>query len=201
MTRPAVSCTTLSACVLWWTRPAPSSTASLLLIQTRSARLPPVRRHHTFVRKPPRHPWRMMTFDEARLHPLRSDSEIEARVTELIGRANQRQLWLLFLDEQAVQLPVLMPVETMPLRPDDTIQGLAALVSESMSDLRASSVIVVFERYADAAITESDRLWARAICGAFSDRSIALRALLISHRSGVRWFAADDYLAGIPSPR
>lgn len=137
----------------------------------------------------------MMTFDEARDHPLSSDSEIEARVSDLIGRANQRQVWLLFLDADDVQLPLLLPVDGMPLFPDDSTAGFASLVAASMSQIEASSVIVVLERYADAAITESDRLWARAISEAFSDRSLRLRALLISHRRGVRWFAADDYLS------
>jgi hypothetical protein len=137
----------------------------------------------------------MMTFDEARAHPLTSDSEIETRVSGLIGRANQRQIWLLFLDSDDVQLPLLIPIDGMPVRPDDSIAGFAATVASSMSEIEASSVIVVLERYADATITESDRLWARAISAAFSDRSLRLRALLISHRRGVRWFAADDYLS------
>jgi hypothetical protein len=137
----------------------------------------------------------MMTFDEARAQPLTTDSEIEARVADLIGRANQRQVWLLFLDADDVQMQLLLPIDGMPLRPDDSIAGFATLVASAMCEIEASSVIVVIERYADAAITESDRLWARAISAAFSERSLRLRALLISHRRGVRWFAADDFLS------
>ena len=43
-------------------------------------------------------------YEETELMPLVTDAEIERRVADLIGRANSRQLWLLFLDEFAIQI-------------------------------------------------------------------------------------------------
>src|ERR1700753_2073346 len=45
--------------------------------------------------------------DETAELPLGTDSDIQARVERLVGRAIQRQLWLLFLDHLAVELPLL----------------------------------------------------------------------------------------------
>ena len=56
-------------------------------------------------------------YDDTRDIPLTTDSDIEERVGELLGTANQRQMWLIPLDEQDRQLPLLIPIEGMPVRP------------------------------------------------------------------------------------
>jgi hypothetical protein len=134
------------------------------------------------------------TYGEALLQPLTTDALVQHRVSALVGRACRRQLWFLFLDEHQVQLPIIIPIGDIPLAPDVTVTQLSQLIAHTMESANASSVIVVLERYADEAVTESDRLWARAISSEFGSAGITVRCLLISHRRGVRWFAADDYL-------
>jgi hypothetical protein len=56
-------------------------------------------------------------YEETQLLPLTTDDQIERRVADLVGRAHTRQLWLLFLDEVDVQLPLLIPLEGLPLEP------------------------------------------------------------------------------------
>jgi hypothetical protein len=132
-------------------------------------------------------------YEETRLQPLTTDALVQERVADLIGRAIQHQLWFLFLDDDQVQLPLIIPMGELPARPDDFLGTVAARLHEAMEAEAASAVIVVIERYADAALTSADRDWARAIHNNFEQAGVAVRAILLSHRRGVRWVAQDDY--------
>ena len=132
-------------------------------------------------------------YDATLTHPLTTDALLEDRVSALIGRACRRQLWFLFLDADEVQRPLLLPFCDPPIHPDNSLPILARVVAEAIESENAHSVIVVIERYADAAFTESDREWARAISDEFHAQSLVVRCFLVSHRRGVRWFAPDDY--------
>ena len=133
--------------------------------------------------------------DQAQEHPLVSDDDVLERVDSLIGRACRRQFWLLFIDEDHVQLPVLLPLEDYPAAPyGGNAELLAARISELIEATGAAQVIVVWERRSGPATTEADRVWARELAAACADADVSIRAQLISHREGVRWFAADDYL-------
>lgn len=132
------------------------------------------------------------TYDEAKLQPLTTDALIEQRVAELLGRAVKRQLWLMFLDEQDVQLPLLVPLDGMPQLPP-TDGSLDALLGQLGDVADAKSFIFVLERYADAELTPADIAWAAALHSACDAADIRLRGILVSHKRGVRWVAQDDY--------
>lgn len=132
--------------------------------------------------------------EEAARMPLVSDKQIEDRVTDLIGRAITRKWWIFFLDQNGVQLPMIVPVEGAPLVPDEaatqrSIEGLHAIMEET----GAAEVILVWERPTGSTVTLPDRVWASSMAQAARDRGIRVRAQLISHRTGVRWLAPDDY--------
>ena len=134
-------------------------------------------------------------FDDSLL-PLDSEARIEERVSALIGRAARRQIWFLFVDEYDAQLPLLLPIEDHPSRPDDDdVDRFAILLDQLAETSDARGTIVVIERFADAALTRSDLAWAAAMQEASARSSVTLRGILLSHSSGVRWIAPDDYLA------
>jgi hypothetical protein len=128
------------------------------------------------------------------LIPLRTDTMIEQRVCDLIGRANQRQLWLLFLDEDEVQLPLLIPIDGLPLRPtgEDT-DSVVANVGHVMEVIGAAGLIVVWERYGPAHLSSNDTEWVRSFAKACGAIRLPLRAMLLSYRRGVRWIGVEDY--------
>jgi hypothetical protein len=133
------------------------------------------------------------TYAESLLQPLTTDALVEQRVAALVGRACRRQLWFLFLDENEVQLPLIIPVADPPAHPDGSARNLAAGIRMAMESVGAASVVVVIERFADQAVTAVDTAWARTIDDTFAEAGAPVRAFLISHRRGVRWLAADDY--------
>lgn len=134
----------------------------------------------------------MISHDEAQLEPLTSDALIEKRVGDLIGRANRRQLWVLFLDSEDVQCPVIIPIDGLPSNPPGG-GGPGPAIRRAVDELEATSVILVWERYADAELGSADRAWIRALHESCAESEVRVRAVLLSHRSGVRWVAPDDW--------
>jgi hypothetical protein len=135
-------------------------------------------------------------YDDTQLLPLTTDADIERRVADLVGRANNRQLWLMFLDEFDVQLPLLIPIESLPAEPtDDQTELVISQVRELMADIGASSVIAVLERYGAAALTAQDAAWSRSLWACCAQNGVTLRAQLLSHRTGVRWIAESEFSA------
>ena len=135
-------------------------------------------------------------YDETIAVPLETDALIQQRVADLIGRANRRQLWLLFLDEARVQLPIIMPIDGLPTAPpgtSDEAATLAQMIETAVDAAEAASVVMVIERFGLPDLTPSDVAWARSLHEACDAAAVQLRALLLSHRAGVRWIAQDDY--------
>ena len=136
---------------------------------------------------------RTPSYQDARTQPLTSQVLIEERVRALIGRACRHQLWFLFLDENLVQLPLMIPLDDLPSAPDDSVHDLARAMGQAMEAAGAESILVVIERYASSALTPADVAWARGIHEAFDLEQLELRGILLSHNRGVRWVAQDDY--------
>jgi hypothetical protein len=140
-------------------------------------------------------------YEETQLLPLVTDRDIECRVADLVGRANSRQLWLLFLDEVDVQLPLLIPIEGLPIAPtDDQANAVIERVSAVMQEIGARSIVTVLERYGATALSKQDAAWVRALEGACTEQSVTLRAQLLSHRTGVRLISPDEVQAEITGP-
>ncbi len=136
-------------------------------------------------------------FEETLSLPLTTDEDIEHRVTDLIGRANSRQLWLLFLDDVDLQLPLLIPVEELPAVPtDDEADRLVDTVRNLVDEIGARSVVTVLERYGATALTAQDAVWVRSLRRACAEQRVTLRAQLLSHRTGVRLIGAAEAPAG-----
>ena len=131
---------------------------------------------------------------QADLEPLTTDALIQARVDSLIGRAQNRQIWLLFLDHNHVQSPLVLPVSDVPVAPSpDDLDNWCELIRGTTEAVDARDVIIVLERYGPERLTDADRGWASLLSDACRVAGVTLRALALSHRHGVRLLDADDY--------
>jgi hypothetical protein len=136
-----------------------------------------------------------ITADASAQVPLVSDELIEQRVRALVGRACNRQVWMLFLDGKSIQMPLVLPVADYPELPGDgNAESFAASVRDIVEAVSAAQVIFVWERYGSDSLTRSDCAWAEQLHRACTTEGVAVRAQLLSHKRGVRWIAADDYL-------
>jgi hypothetical protein len=134
-------------------------------------------------------------YDREHLAPLTSQAAIEERVRLLIGRAARRQIWLLFLDDQDRQLPLLIPVQDPPSQPaEDDDRRFAGLLAHIRDQTDARGFVAVLERFGGLTLTPADSAWARMLTDAASLSPLRLHGLLLSHARGVRWIAPDDYV-------
>src|SRR5215204_6172500 len=129
--------------------------------------------------------------DDARYLPITTDRDIELRVGDLLEGALRRQWWTLYLDDDDVQSPLIMPMAEYPDDPSEVwgnegtaAQLLAKRVAQIAAEIDAAKVVFVWERVGEAASTEADRAWARALAEACCAEGLAVRAQLILHDGG-----------------
>lgn len=137
--------------------------------------------------------------------PLSDDILLTARVEHLLGRANTRQLWTLFLDENDVQAPELMPIDNLPSDPGvmsrvadlglvTCAELLAARIAPILTAHGLTQVVFVWERRGGPFAEDEERAWARELAGACGRAGVRVRAQFLLHTRGVRVLAPDDYL-------
>lgn len=121
---------------------------------------------------------------------LLTDSDVLERVEQLVGPAATRQLWVMFVDGDGRQAPVLMPISDIPLRPEaPVIDNLAAVMAGMCVDLSTDggggSVILTLERVGRDTVLDGDRQWAAALRQACDRAGAALRGVYLSTSGGV----------------
>ena len=118
--------------------------------------------------------------------PLRTDDDVARRVADLIGcAAGSDKLWLLFVDGDDRQAPVMMPVEEMSGPPDDElVAALGDVVDGILPDLATpsgvGSVVFVRERRGADYVLPVDRAWADALVAMCRKRGIRMRGVHLS---------------------
>ena len=133
-------------------------------------------------------------YEDVREIPLATDALVLTRVVDLIQHSIRRQIWLMFLDEEQRQLPVLMP-SYVPRRPEAGALGpFGEFLGGLFDEVDASSMVIIYERVGSDSLSDSDREWFRLIHASCLAERIPLRGPLLAHDGGVRWIAPEDYL-------
>lgn len=143
----------------------------------------------------------MTSLDHAAPHsaldgPLLEDRDLRERVSSLIGPAYRRALWPILLDREGFQLPILYPVDGLPVHPDEErTERIVATLAKAVAHHDVGSLAFALERPGRAFLGETDRVLARHLAAACHRRAIPLRALLLVHDEGVRVVADSEYAA------
>lgn len=126
--------------------------------------------------------------------PLRTDASLAEGVFMLLGPALRRQVWLLFLDAESRLCPLLMPCDDLPepMGADDSA-AFGRFVALALEHAGAAQAALVLERPSGPWLSEADRALLRALHDGCLGAGAPVRAVLLSHRTGVRWVARDDY--------
>ena len=123
---------------------------------------------------------------------LLTDADVLDRVRTLVGPAcTDRQLWIMFVDGDGRQAPVVMPIADLPRHPEpggltNLSSVLGGLRDELATDLGAGSVILTLERLGPDRTLPQDRDWAQALTEACISAATELRGIFLSTRGGVR---------------
>ncbi|MBL3700939.1 hypothetical protein [Leucobacter luti] len=133
--------------------------------------------------------------------------QIERLLDPLLGRASQRQFWVLLFDAERRLLDPIMPFEGVPSDPDELSDTsdlgrvpfatvLRHRIAWLATTVGADSWVGVIERVGAERFTPADCAWARSMAapGAPGIGAPPVRAQFVLHDSGVRQLTADDYL-------
>ena len=133
--------------------------------------------------------------------PLRTDDDLLVLLDHFFPVAIRRQLWTLFLDADDVALPIVVPVEDIPLVPDPAALSNWGEAVEAIADeFRAASVVFVVERTGSASSRRSDRAWHAALSRLGDDREFAVRAVVGCTDEGIGPLTTDRPFPAPPGP-
>lgn len=132
---------------------------------------------------------RMRHFTDLPVLPV--DDDGLARVHELVGAAAvDSRLWIMFVDGDGWQSPVLMPIDGIPHLPEPQMSSglgeiLGGLRDQLATDRGQGSVILTRERFGPDEVTAADIAWADALRRTCRDAAVTVRGLFLSTSAGV----------------
>ena len=132
----------------------------------------------------------MTNFAEA--PPLLTDADVLVRVEQLVEpAAADRRLWIMWVDGDGQQAPVIVPVDDMPRHPDRSqLDGLAEVLAGLRDELATESgpcsVVFTLERLGRDGVLPGDRAWAAALAAACELAGTPLRGAFLATGGGVR---------------
>lgn len=134
--------------------------------------------------------------DVTTLSPVRTDDELLQRWRLIMGEGGfgRRSLWLVWFDAQGKQLPMVVPVDDVPQRPDDELLGgLGEVVTEIVRDQApGGSVAITLSRPGPSVVDGDDRAWGLALLDMASRNAITLRRFHLATTGSVRPLVGDD---------
>lgn len=136
---------------------------------------------------------------------LHTDDQLRDMIELLLREPNQRQFWLLFIDERGCLGDPLMPMAGYPQDPTEAVRvddlgevSQAHLLMHRIGQLREmtgnAQVVLVWEQPGVDTVRDAERSWARAMAEQAVDLDVPLRAQFTLYERGVRQLHPDDYL-------
>jgi hypothetical protein len=127
--------------------------------------------------------------------PLTTDQDIILRVDHLLDDDSRqhRSLWLLFLSSGGVQLPVIVPIDDVPARPDRLLaRNLCEVIANVLDDVaHAGSAVITLTRPGAETVDDTDREWLRALHAAAGESGAAVRLICLATEAGTRQLTLD----------
>lgn len=147
----------------------------------------------------------MNTDTDLRNRVLHTDEQLRDIIELLLQEANQRRMWLLFLDDRGCLGEPIMPMADYPHDPLEIVHiddlGEVAeshVLMHRIGMLREltgnAQVVLAWERRGGRDVRDGERVWARAMAQQAAEQRVPLRAQFVLHSDGVRQLHPDDYL-------
>jgi hypothetical protein len=122
--------------------------------------------------------------------PLSTDQDVLRCVDWLVDQHSRRNrsLWLLFLASDGVLLPVVVPIDGVPERPDPESVGDVCFVLADVLAHQApgGTAVVVLTRPGSETADDTDRYWFRTIHGAAREHGAVIRMVALATQTNVR---------------
>jgi hypothetical protein len=128
--------------------------------------------------------------------PLLTDQDVLRCVDCLVDQHSRsnRTLWLLFLSSDGVPLPVVVPIDGVPERPDPQIAGnICFVIADVLAhEVPGGTAVVVLTRPGSETVDDTDRYWFRTIRGAARQHGASTRMFCLATQTSVRQLTVDD---------
>jgi hypothetical protein len=129
--------------------------------------------------------------------PLTTDRAVLDLLQEAVGEAIRPQVWVLLLDADDRALPVVLPIDDVPIgtgagdadRFAGALDGIAAGAG-------AAAVLLAWERPGPDDLTPTEAAWVADLRRSFDGRATRLRALVLVHDRGRRLLGPADAVVG-----
>ncbi|MGI8459021.1 MAG: hypothetical protein ACR2LI_13035 [Propionibacteriaceae bacterium] len=128
---------------------------------------------------------------DVRDRPVRTARDLQIFWEALMGEGGfgRRSLWLSFLETDGLPVPHVVPIDDLPVRPDETaVNGLALMVRELVENGEVAAVVMLLSRPGPDTKTADDRAWARALA------PLSVWPVHLATTDLVQVFAPDDLL-------
>jgi len=121
--------------------------------------------------------------------PVLTDTEVLDRVRCLVDEDawQRRSLWLMFLSEDGTQLPVLVPIDDVPERPEpEMVASVCHMVAHLTGDAsEGRSLVATLSRPGGLTPSGSDRYWVQTLRDAAREKGVVLRMMCLAAEPGV----------------
>jgi hypothetical protein len=128
--------------------------------------------------------------------PLVTDQDVVCRVDRLLDPDSwrRRSVWLMFLSGDGTQLPVVVPIDDVPERPDlELVGNLCHMIADVLAGAAPEgSAVVTLTRPGSETADDTDRYWFRSLYGAARQQGASIRMMCLATRTGVRQLTLDD---------
>jgi hypothetical protein len=132
-------------------------------------------------------------FDDVADVSLATDEALLERVRDLVEGAYRRQLWLMFLDDEHRQLPIVIPHD-VPDRPHRVHRdGFRPFIARLVDEIRPAGIVIVLERPGNDTLRRGDREWFAVVDEACRATGVVRRGPILAHEDGFRWIADEDF--------
>ncbi len=137
----------------------------------------------------------MTTPSDARAAIISTDADLHAFWTALMGPLGfgRRSLWLAVFDANGRPVPLLQPVDDIPLEPRRFLPQWQHFCRTTLEMTAAASAAVLYTRPGSDPMNDRDRRWARAI-RASADGSARLWPTHFANDEHLTVFAPDDLI-------
>jgi hypothetical protein len=114
--------------------------------------------------------------------PLLTEAAVIDRIAGLLGSFGvvDRTMWILFLDADRVQLPMLMPIDDFPEQPDEPLIAGLMQVFQDQERREGGGVVLALERPGPGPSTADDRRWAEALDSAARSFGVTLHGIYLA---------------------
>lgn len=128
--------------------------------------------------------------------PVITDEDLLQRWRDLMGPGGfgQRSLWLAWFADDGRQLPLIVPVEGVPARPEpEMVRNIVQLVHSTIDDLSpAAWAAMALSRPGPPSTSDDDRAWGRALQQTAAASGVPLRPLHLATPGRVEVLRPDD---------